>query len=394
MRLSIITTPSQVAFYKDHKVIEVSNTPKVNELLEKINADIWSKNNEFSKIRVSPSQFTELKSQLPIDVKFNVLVEDVQKTINDASELEFSAKSEDWFNAYHTYEEIKTWYCQHAQNNVGIVKFVPSIGKTIEGNDIFAVHLTNPNGVAKKKIWFQSLIHAREWITGTTSQYIFNEFLTKRESNPTIKSLLDEAEIIFIPVVNPDGYKYTQKERLWRKNRNGSGVDLNRNYPFMWGGEGGSSNPNSNTYGGPYAGSELETKAIIAYFAAQGKIYGAIDWHSYSELVLRPFGYTEKDATHEAQLKELGDGFRDKVKLNRGKKYISEKGIENYITSGSARDWFYGANTAYGYTIELSPSKGAPNGFVLPPSEIKKVGEDLLPAAIYFIQYVINNPLS
>ncbi|KXN66061.1 peptidase M14, carboxypeptidase A, partial [Conidiobolus coronatus NRRL 28638] len=289
-----------------------------------------------------------------------------------------SARSADWFAAYHTYDEIKAWYTQHAKDNQGVVKFVPSIGKTLQGNDIFAVHLTNPNGAAKKKIWFESLIHAREWITGTTSQYIFNEFLTKRQSDPTIKSLLDEVEIIFIPVVNPDGYKYTQTQRLWRKNRNGSGVDLNRNFPFHWGGPGGSTDPNSETYSGKSPASELEVQAIIKYWNTQGKIYGAIDWHSYSELILRPFGYTSDDSAHEAQHKQLGDGFRDKIKLNRGKQYTSKKAIGLYPTSGTARDWFYGANKSYGYTIELSPGENASNGFVLPPSEIKKVGADLL----------------
>ncbi|KXN64638.1 Zn-dependent exopeptidase, partial [Conidiobolus coronatus NRRL 28638] len=247
-----------------------------------INADLWSENSEVAKIHVSPSQFTDLKSQLPKDAKLNVLVEDVQKTIDDADEGS-SARSADWFAAYHTYDEIKAWYTQHAQNNAGAVKFVPSIGKTLQGNDIFAVHLTNPNGAAKKKIWFESLIHAREWITGTTTQYIFNEFVTKRQSDPTIKSLLDQVEIIFIPIVNPDGYKYTQTQRLWRKNRNGSGVDLNRNFPFHWGGPGASTDPNSETYRGKSAGSELETQAITKYYSAQGPIAGGIDWHSYSE---------------------------------------------------------------------------------------------------------------
>jgi hypothetical protein len=390
---AVIATPSQVASYKDHKVVEVSNIPSVHQLLEKINADIWSQNSDVAKVHVSPSQFDELKSQLPKDAKLDVVVEDVQKTIDDAGEG-VSARSADWFDAYHTYDEIKDWYNQHAKNNQGVVKFVPSIGKTLQGNDIFAVHLTNPNGVAKKKIWFESLIHAREWITGTTSQYIFNEFLTKRQSDPTIKSILDEVEIIFIPVVNPDGYKYTQTQRLWRKNRNGSGVDLNRNFPFHWGGPGGSTNPNSETYSGKSPASELEVQAIIKYWNTQGKIYGAIDWHSYSELILRPFGYTSDDSEHEAQHKQLGDGFRDKIKLNRGKQYTSKKAIGLYPTSGTARDWFYGANKAYGYTIELSPGENASNGFVLPPSEIKKVGADLLPAAIYFIQFAIANPLN
>jgi murein tripeptide amidase MpaA len=388
-----LATPSQKAFYKDHKVVEISNTPTTHKLLEKLHADIWSENSQVAKVRVSPSQFDELKSQLPKDSKFNVLVEDVQKTIDDANEDSVD-RSADWFAAYHSYDEIKAWYTQHAQNNAGVVKLVPSIGKTLQGNDIFAVHLTNPNGAAKKKIWFESLIHAREWITGTTTQYIFNEFLTKRQSDPTIKSLLDQVEIIFIPVVNPDGYKYTQTQRLWRKNRNGSGVDLNRNFPFHWGGPGASTDPNSETYRGKSAGSELETQAITKYYSAQGPIAGGIDWHSYSELILRPWGDTQANSPHEAQHKQLGDGIRDKIRAVRGKVYTSQKSIGLYPTSGTANDWFYGAKGSYGYTIELSPNANAANGFVLPPSEIIPVGKDLLPAAIHFIDFVLKNPIN
>ncbi|KXN66904.1 peptidase M14, carboxypeptidase A, partial [Conidiobolus coronatus NRRL 28638] len=284
-----------------------------------------------------------------------------------------------WFAAYHTYDEIKAWYSQAAANNTDAVKFVSSIGKTLQGNDIFAVHLTNPNGAAKKKIWFESLIHAREWITGTTTQYIFNEFLTKRESDPTIKNILDQVEIIFIPIVNPDGYKYTKTFRLWRKNCNGRGVDLNRNFPFRWGGPGASTSPISDTYRGESAGSELETQAIIKYYTEQGPIAGGIDWHSFSELVLRPYGDIQEDSPHETLHKQLGDGIVEKIKENRGKVYTSQKSIALYPTSGTANDWFYGAKGSYGYTIELSPnSQSGAGGFILPASEIIPVGKDLL----------------
>ncbi|KXN66907.1 Zn-dependent exopeptidase, partial [Conidiobolus coronatus NRRL 28638] len=268
-------------------------------------------------------------------------------------------EGEDWFANFHTYESIRDWFISHSKKHPSHVKFIPSIGKSLHNNDIFAVHLSNnntlPNGKTKSKIWFQSLIHAREWLGGSTTQYIFNELLKNHDTNPAVKKILDENEIIFIPVVNPDGYIFTRLYRFWRKNKNLTGVDINRNFPYRWGGPGASTNPIQDDYRGPGPASELETQAIISYFKKQGKILGAIDFHTFSQLVLRPQGDTLDDAPHEKNLKELGDGIRDVIKQSRGTEYISEKSYELYPTSGTAMDWFYGDGKTYGYTIELSP---------------------------------------
>ncbi|KXN66905.1 peptidase M14, carboxypeptidase A, partial [Conidiobolus coronatus NRRL 28638] len=293
---------------------------------------------------------------------------------------------DDWFANYHTYEDIKKWYIKHSNEHPGHVKFVPSIGKTWKNNDIFAVHLSNPNsspnGKPKNKIWFQSLIHAREWISGPTTQYIFNEFLKTRDTDPKVKKILDENEIIFIPVVNPDGYKFTNIFRFWRKNLfNLHGVDINRNFPYRWGGPGASTNPLEDNYRGTGPASELETQAIINYYKKQGKIAGAIDFHSFSQLVLRPWGDNKEDTPHESVLKKLGDGIRDIIKQSRGTEYTSQKASELYEASGGADDWFYGEGKSYSFTLELSPKNSlGPLGFVLPPSEIKPVGKEIYPA--------------
>src|SRR5690606_33739531 len=128
--------------------------------------------------------------------------------------------------------------------------------------------------------------------------YQMTQLLEKYKSgDELIKQILDKLNFHFIPVVNVDGYQYTwDVERLWRKNRrrnnDGSyGVDLNRNWPYAWKGPGGSDIPSSETYRGPSPGSELEVSSIIRYFNTTPNIVIAVDYHSYSQLILRPWQY-------------------------------------------------------------------------------------------------------
>jgi len=214
-------------------------------------------------------------------------------------------------------------------------------------------------------------------------------------------SFFEDLELIIIPVVNPDGYEYTwNKNRLWRKNRSNinnkvDGVDLNRNWPFHWGRDGSSSNPESETYGGPYAGSELEVQALIKYFNSYRKnIVGAIDFHSYSQLILRPYGYTKIQTKNEKKLSNLSLRMSDAIGKHRSKKYKSIKAADLYPASGISSDWFYQkGNNMYAYTFELSPGSSSFGGFILPPDQIIPIGEEIYSAMEIFLDHAINDPI-
>jgi murein tripeptide amidase MpaA len=284
--------------------------------------------------------------------------------------------------------------------------FNPNIGTTEEGRTLFGFHFTSKKGTNKPSIYFQCQIHAREWISGATCGYIINSLLSQYGKQDNITFLLDNVQFYVNPIQNPDGYVYTWSgDRLWRKNRginSGSsckGTDLNRNYNDHWGEGGSSSNPCSETYKGGSVNSEPETKASIEYFRSAAPVIGAIDWHSYSQLILRPYGWTRQNAPDEPQLKQLGDGISTAIRAVHGLHYISEKSIDLYVTTGTASDWFYGedaTNTnkgyrAAGYTIELRDT--GRYGFVLPPSQIIPCGEENLEAVIYFVTELIKNPI-
>jgi murein tripeptide amidase MpaA len=175
-----------------------------------------------------------------------------QAAIENWEKARFQEGTSAWFQEYHSYDAIVTWYKMVAEEHPNLVRYVTSIGRSYLGLDMPAVHLTasskssNPQTKKKKKIYFQCQIHAREWISGAVCMYIVDQMVTLYKSDPEVTGILDSAEIILIPFVNPDGYVYTwAHDRLWRKNRRtvGSqsgrtkpcvGVDINRNFPEGW----------------------------------------------------------------------------------------------------------------------------------------------------------------
>ncbi|ORX88844.1 peptidase M14, carboxypeptidase A, partial [Basidiobolus meristosporus CBS 931.73] len=309
-----------------------------------------------------------------------------------------------WFQSYHTFADIVQWLQQLSKKYPDLVTYVPSIGKTTLGKDIPALRITSKNGGEKKKIWFQGLQHAREWIATTTMQYLADGFASGYATDSDIKGILDAAEIIIIPVSNPDGYEYTWNgDRLWRKNRrnNGGGVygvDLNRNWPDHWNQGGSSKNPSDETFMGPSGGSEPEVKALINYFLQQKNVVGAIDYHSYGELIMWPYAWTYSKVAKSAEYAALGKAMKSAIRtVNTSERYTTQQISDLYVASGSSSDWFYGDQVAQAQgfrstsiAVELSPSgSGGASGFVLPPQNIIPVGKQTLAAAKVFISNVL-----
>lgn len=172
-----------------------------------------------------------------------------------------------------------------------------------------------------------------------------------------VKKLFEKYNFVFLPVLNIDGYEYTHTNaRLWRKNRRSNsphssiGVDLNRNWPFQWGGRGASRDPSSDVYMGPSAGSEKEVQNVMKFFQ-ENKLAAAIDIHSYSQLLLRPWQYTEAPCPDEKDLQELGQKMVNAIKRNGNQDYRNIRGSQLYVHSGAMVDYFYGQNKLYGYTV-------------------------------------------
>jgi murein tripeptide amidase MpaA len=313
---------------------------------------------------------------------------------------------EGYFEEYHTYDEIKSFYQGLAAEFPALATFRGNLSTTLGRSEIFGFSFTGTGGSNKPSIFFQCQIHAREWISGATCGYIINHLLTKYGNSDEETRVMDSVVFNVIPIINPDGYKYTwTNDRLWRKNRNPNngaaclGVDVNRNYNSHWGEGGSSTSPCSDTYLGVAPNSEIEAQTTINFFRQTAPNYLAIDFHSYSQLVLRPYGWTRSNSPDEALLKEIGDGMRDEIAAVYGTQYTSQKSIDLYVTTGTTSDWFYDDEAtdlnagfrAAGYTIELRDT--GRYGFQLPPEQIIPSGEETVPAILYAVQRILQSPI-
>jgi len=387
--------------YSGFKVVSVSvSSEQEINLLEKIlnnalETDIWSNEGILvqgeNHIRMTNSTLSLVNHHFAS----KILIEDVQKLI-DSSEPE---KDEAFFDNYRRYAEIVTELQNWNKKYPTLTKLIPSIGKSVEGRDIPAISISalGFTNTSIQRIFFQGGQHAREWIGPAVVLYLVSQLLEKYGEDAIVTKLLDSMEFVIVPLVNPDGYEYAHtNERLWRKNRKkntgGSfGVDLNRNWNDHWGGAGSSGIPTSDTYRGVSAFSEPESLHVSNFITSmdtEGNILAAIDFHSYSQLVLRPYGWTTANCPDNQALKILGDGISYEIQRNSAKRYTSQRSIDLYITTGSASDWFYQEGIWGAYTIELRDT-GA-YGFVLPPAQIIPTGNEIWASMMYFVNAVFD----
>jgi hypothetical protein len=215
-------------------------------------------------------------------------------------------------------------------------------------------------------------IHAREYTTAELA-IRFGEWLIQNYSlDPDATWLLDHFEVHILPMTNPDGRKFAEEGIYWRKNTDNDdgctsarswGVDLNRNHSFKWGGAG--TWACEETYQGPNPASEPETHAIQSYVGGlfpdrRGPLDGDpaptdtsgvfITLHSYSRLVLYPWGWTTASPPNLAGLRRLGRkfGFFNGYEVCQS----GEPGCI-YATTGTSDDWAYGELGVPAYTFEL-----------------------------------------
>jgi extracellular matrix protein 14 len=248
------------------------------------------------------------------------------------------------------------------------------IGKSFEGRDITALRLGarvegNTEPVRRKTILITGGIHGREWISTSTVNYLIWSFTTTNGKDPLVTKLLQHFDVVFIPILNPDGYEYSwESDRLWRKSRQQTGLpfcrglDLDHAFGYKW--EPGHSHlqdPCSESYGGdqPFEAVEATTLARWAKHESERGVefLGLLDLHSYSQQILFPYSYTcTVDPPNRENLEELAAGLAKAVRLSSGELYVVKSACEGAVSGvysgsgsvprierggGSLIDWFY-----------------------------------------------------
>ncbi len=254
-----------------------------------------------------------------------------------------------------------------------------------EGYDLWVLQITNSQiEVPKPRFFLMANLHARELTTAEAAVYFAEYLLDNYGTDPDVTWIVDYHEIYVVVTVNPDGRQLVEGDCLQRKNRNDSqgdctlcdtmgadqyGVDLNRNYPYQWGG--GSTDACSDMYQGPSAASEPETYHLVDLVRslfrdqradddispAPGDATGLLfSLHSYGNLVLWPWSYKTQSAPNSSQLQTLGRKF---AYFNS---YRPQQSSELYLTRGGTGDWAYGELGIAAYTFELGEEYFQPCG--------------------------------
>ena len=292
------------------------------------------------------------------------------------------------YDVYRPYDgpgNIEAEIRQLAADYPGHVKLV-ELGRTHEDRPVLAMKVTaDANETAdgsRPATFYNALQHSREWIAIETNRRLAHHFIENFGVDDEITSLLNEIELWFVIVANPDGYQYTYSEgaRLWRKNKsdndgdgvwdpNVDGVDPNRNYNGHWGydNQGSSPNPGSGTYRGTEPNSEPMTKAAVGLLESVEFSF-MINYHSAAELILYPIGWQDQTESADHSIFTALSGSPAEPAIE-GFFPVLSSGL--YITNGETCDYAHAAHDALCYTPELStPPEGGTSGFLYPDDEV------------------------
>jgi len=347
---------------------------------------------------LDPKEFIVIKDLVEkVGVTFDILNEDIGKDIKETFDRLDKKKAFD-INDYNSLEDIDSYLSEQVNNcPSGANCEIEVIGNTYENRPIRLFKLTKP-GSQRKIHWFDSAIHAREWLAPATTLKIFDRLMKQTQAEAI--ELLNEFDFYFVIILNPDGYKYSwDSQRLWRKNRSPNpnsscvGTDLNRNNDFKFGNAGTSTNPCSDIYGGSSGGSELETKAVAR--TVEKYKSNIVSWntvHTHGQMILHPFGYVDDNgfcarADDHDDLYRVAVAYANAVENTYGTSWRRGTSCEViYPASGGTDDYVkVVGGIKYSFTPEL---RGG--GFNPPKSQIEPSFQEMWNGIVAMIKEIKN----
>ncbi|XP_004707874.1 carboxypeptidase A1 [Echinops telfairi] len=418
MRVLVLTALLVAVFAKEnfvgHQVLRISavneaQVQKVKELeeLEHLQLDFWrgpAQPGAPIDVRVPFPSLQPVKVFLESHgIEHRAMIKDLQSLLDQEQEEMFAfqarASSTDSFNyaTYHTLEEIYNFMDMLVAENPNLVS-KHEIGRTYEGRPIYVLKFST-GGDKRPAFWIDTGIHSREWVTQASGVWFAKKIVTDYQKDARLTSFLNNMDIFLEIVTNPDGFAFTHsKNRLWRKTRSitpGSscvGVDPNRNWDAGFGVAGGASNnPCTETYHGKFPNSESEVKAIVDFVKDHGNIKAFISIHSYSQLLLYPFGYKMDPARDQSELDQLARSAVTALASLYGTSYQYGSIIQTiYKASGGTIDWTYEQGIKYSFTFELRDT--GRYGFLLPASQILPTAQETWLALQVIMEHTLNHP--
>ncbi|KAG9271968.1 carboxypeptidase A1 [Astyanax mexicanus] len=353
-------------------------------------------------IHVPSASLHAAKSFLHLhNISFTVMINNVQELLDEEQEsMEVNAMQERSvnsfnFGAYHTLDTIYSWMDTLVAAHANLVSKV-HIGFSYENRPMYVLKFST-GGNKRPAIWIDAGIHAREWVSTASAVWMANKMATDYGVDPSVTSLLGRMDVYLMVVTNPDGYAYTHtSNRMWRKTRSinaGSvcrGVDPNRNWDAGFGGPGASKNPCSDSYHGPSAQSEIEVKNVVDLVKNHGNFKAFISIHSYSQLLMYPYGYSCNNIPDQAELGTVGRSAVQALSSLYGTSYrVGSICRIIYQASGGSIDWSYDIGIKYSFAFELRDT--GRYGFLLPANQIIPTASETWLGLKYIMKYVRDN---
>jgi len=349
--------------------------------------DFWTRGRlgGSTDIMVPPKYVLQLVAELTEqNIEYSTMISNVQDLIEQekipSTREQASADHPMTWDEYHPTEDMYA-FVDYLEKTYDFVSS-ESIGTSLEGREMRVVKVCKGECGSKKAVWIDGGIHAREWISPAAVTWMLRELV---ENDAAHADLTESLDWYILPDANPDGYAFTRSDnRMWRKTRSThnsifgcKGVDANRNWGFHFN-EGGASNDKcSDTYHGPEAFSEVENVNVRDFMLAhkdQLIFYNSI--HSYSQLILLPWGFTNEAPEDYQQMYDTAMLGSDALTAVHGKEY--EVGCIPcllYIASGSSADWAHGVG-GIKFTTSMELRDTGAYGFILPPAQIIPTSEE------------------
>ena len=379
--LSTVVNQDDITLLKKHAV--------PYQVMEDDAVEAFVRKNKYS----DPYQYDDRKNQIKISSRlfFESPTQPYSSSITTPAAFMNPAGS---MGGYYTLAEVYTQIDNMRTNYPGLVK-IDTMGWTFGGNrsgaatprPIWVVKISDnvtTDETTESEAMITGLNHAREGMSMMNVIFFMQYILENYSTNAGIKELVDNRQLYFVPVSNPDGYKYNQDGSpagggLHRKNRTTTnvttniGTDINRNYEIGWneigiggsaGTPGSSTTTTNDTYRGPSAMSELESQAMRDFLRTR-RIKMAFNHHSYAEAHIHP-ACVSSVTIPAADLSFIQNSSALMTKYNfytPGNPFTAI----GAVARGSNDDYFYAGDLAnrgkiFSYSPEIGPNGGGIGG--------------------------------
>ncbi len=313
----------------------------------KLNGDVYS---DFARVYVISDEFDVLKQT---GLEYEIIVEDLEAHSKQILELRTN-----WL----WYDDIITLMDSCATAFPFICR-KEYIGETVEGRQISACVISDNVSLEENEpeIMFDGGIHGDELCAAENVARMIRYLCVNYGSNTQVTNIVNNTEVWLYPMVNPDG-------RFHVVRYNANGVDLNRDWGYMWDAWGGS----------PGAYSQPETKALRSCMYNHQFVVHTT-YHSGTEFISHPWSYRSNlcpDHPHINQLAGIYSTSSGYANLEYGPGCTGM-----YPINGSSKDTNYGVMGSISWSMEISYQKQPPT------SQIVYYWNLNLPAMLTMMEY-------